>query len=190
MREMTETINLDEIASRLDRAGVAWVVFAGAAAGAYGAVRLLTDVDILVPATEGRRVAHLFPEARVHHFEDGTLGYLLPGFDILAGLSLMDLDDPMAARRTYHDIAGVTVPVIPPEDNILLKAVWGRSLEQGKYDWQDVEAMMAHQPQPDWEYLRWRARSLGSSAQVRMAIERLEKFRLRLEKSGAEAGLM
>jgi len=44
---------LEEIAQRLDHAGITWAVFAGAAAAAYGATRPLTDVDILVPAAEG-----------------------------------------------------------------------------------------------------------------------------------------
>jgi hypothetical protein len=34
------------------------------------------------------------------------------------------------------------VPVIPPEDNILLKALWGRGPEVGKHDWEDVREMM------------------------------------------------
>jgi hypothetical protein len=61
-----ETIlSLEEVARRLDRAGVVWAVFAGAAAAVYGATRPLTDVDILIPAAEGDRVAALFPEAQV-----------------------------------------------------------------------------------------------------------------------------
>ena len=63
----------------------------------------------------------------------------------------------MAARVTRHEIGGIQVPVIPREDNILLKAMWGRGAEEGKHDWEDVEAMMTSVPSLDWEYLRWRA---------------------------------
>ena len=40
-------LTLEEVARRLDRAGIKWAVFAGVAAAAYGATRPLTDVDIL-----------------------------------------------------------------------------------------------------------------------------------------------
>jgi rfaE bifunctional protein kinase chain/domain len=151
------TLTLEQVARRLDGSGVPWAVFAGAAAAVYGASRPLTDVDILVPAAEGERVAALFPEAQVKRSGHGVQVVLLPGFDVLVGLTLMDLDAQMAARLTRHQITGVSVPVIPPEDNILLKAVWGRGAEEGKHDWEDVEAMMTHLPSLDWEYLRWRA---------------------------------
>jgi len=173
--EPRTTLSLDEIARRLDGAGVAWAVFAGAAAAAYGATRPLTDVDILVPSVEGDRVADLFPEARVKRCEDGSVEEIgLPGFDILAGLRAMDLDAHMAARLTRYEIAGVIVPVIPPEDNILIKAMLGRGPEVGKHDWEDIEAMMAHLPALDWAYLRWRADACQPRQCVRQALKRLE----------------
>jgi len=183
---MSEPPTLAEIARRLDEAGVIWAVFAGAAAAVYGSPRPVTDVDILVPAADGDRVAALFPEAQAQRREDGTVfGIKLPGFDILAGLTLMDLDSQMAARLTRHEIAGVVVPVIPPEDNILLKALWGRGPEVGKHDWEDVEAMLAHLPALDWEYLRWRASTCGPQEQVQQLLERLETLWGNEGRSGA-----
>lgn len=184
MNESQKVSSLEEVAQRLDRAGITWAVFAGAAAAAYGAACPVTDVDILIPASEGEQVAALFPEAHVTWHEDGSiLGIQLPGFDILAGLITMDLDVQMAARLTRHEIAGVTVPVIPPEDNILLKAIWGRGSEQGKHDWEDVQAMMAHLPSLDWDYLHWRADACGPQENVRQALERLEELWRRLGKA-------
>lgn len=181
MNEPQTTLSLGQVARRLDKAGITWAVFAGAAASVYGAARLLTDVDILVPAAEGDRLAALFPEARVQRRQDGSVeGIKLPGFDILAGLSTMDLDAPMAVRLTRHEIAGLTgvpagltVPVIPPEDNILIKAIWRRGPEVGKHDWEDVQAMLAHLPALDWEYLRWRADTCGPRERAQEALERL-----------------
>jgi hypothetical protein len=162
---------LQEVAERLDRAGVPWAVFAGAAASAYGAARPLTDVDILVPAAHGEQVAALFPEGQVKHW-GALLGIELPQVDILAGLAGLDLDEPMAARLRRHEVAGVSAPVIPPEDNILLKGMWGRGPEQGKHDWEDVEAMLSHLPALDWAYLRWRAESFGQKTEA--VLTRLE----------------
>ncbi|MFL7809006.1 MAG: hypothetical protein AB8I80_10275, partial [Anaerolineae bacterium] len=57
--------HLREVAAKLDGAGMPWAVFAGAAAGVYGADRPLTDLDILVPAENGERLTELFPDAGV-----------------------------------------------------------------------------------------------------------------------------
>ncbi|MCL7454342.1 MAG: hypothetical protein M8467_14990, partial [Anaerolineae bacterium] len=62
MSDAARRLSLREVARRLDSAGMAWAVFAGAAAMAYGADRPLTDVDILVPAADGARLATVFPE--------------------------------------------------------------------------------------------------------------------------------
>jgi hypothetical protein len=173
---------LETIARRLNRAGIPWAVFAGAAAAAYGATRPLTDVDILIPAGAGARAATLFPEAEVHRGADGIVrGLKLPGVDLVAGLRweegegtyVVDLDAEMRARRTEHPIAGVPAPVIPAEDNVLLKALWGRGAEQGKHDWEDVHAMLAHRPALDWTYVRWRARRCGPPARTLPLVEKL-----------------
>jgi hypothetical protein len=183
MKPTLTRFTLAEVARRLDRAAVVWAVFAGAAAGVYGADRPVTDVDILVPAADGERVASLFSEGTVRRAEDrAVLAIEMPDFDILAGLSLhaadlsyeIDLDDEMAARRTYREIAAVTVPVMPPEDNILLKAIWRRGPEQGKHDWQDVQAMLAHLPALDWGYLRWRFDTCCSGPCLAQVLELLE----------------
>jgi len=186
MSDKETTLTLSELARRLDSAGVTWAVFAGAAAAVYGANRPLTDMDILIPATEGERVAGLFPEAQVKRREDGTVHMLtLPDFDLVAGLMWcdggvdhpVDLDAAMAARLTRHEIAGVVVPVIPPEDNVLIKAVWGRGPEVGKHDLEDVREMVAHLPALDWEYVHWRAGVFGAGQRVQQALDYLDVLR-------------
>lgn len=187
---MASILALEEVARRLDRAGVPWAVFAGAAASAYGATRPLTDVDILIPSTERDRTATLFPEGQTKRGEDGSVHSVeLPGFDLVPGWTWrladaaydFDLDAQMAARLQRHQIAGVAVPVVPPEDNIMLKAFADRGPEVGKHDWEDVQAMMAHLPEIDWEYLRWRADTCGSGSRVQQALTRLEALRSTME---------
>jgi hypothetical protein len=177
------TLSLQEVARRLNYAGVPWAVFAGAAASVYGATRPLTDVDILIPAAYGGRAAALFPEGQAKRRDGGAVYIVqLPGVDLVAGLTwregastyAMDLDEQMAARLQHHEIAGVVVPVVPPEDNILLKALFGRGPEVGKHDWEDVQAMLAHLPALDWKYLRWRVDACGSGPRMGQAQERLE----------------
>jgi len=174
--EQHQTSSLREVARRLDGAGIPWAVFAGAAAHVYGATRPITDVDVLVPATRGEQVAALFPEADVQVLEESSLEILLPNLDILAGLGWMDLDAEMTARLTHHQVAGIRVPVIPPEDNILLKARMGRGPEVGKHDWQDVKAMMAPNAELDWDYLRWRAQDVLPRQRRRQILRRLDQM--------------
>ena len=178
--ELKSLAGLGEIAAKLDGAGMLWVVFAGAAASVYGADRALTDVDILVPAAEGDRLMALFPGAELVSHRPGLLHLEVPGVDLLAGLGTVDLDSRMATRVTRRELGGIQVPVIPPEDNILLKATWGRGAEEGKHDWEDVEAMMATVPSLDWEYLRWRAGTLDQPEQVQEAMEKLKGLARRL----------
>jgi hypothetical protein len=160
-------LTLPEVARRLDAAHIPWAVFAGCAAVAYGAVRPVTDVDILVPAAAASRLSALFPEGTPLRDEAGVLrGVQAPGFDLIAGLPPLDLDAAMARRLQRHAVASVLVPVIPPEDNILLKAIWRRGPDQGKHDWEDVEAMVAHLPNLDWDYLRERAAAYGDDPPV------------------------
>ena len=158
-----DNLSLKEVARRLEEAEITWCVFAGTAASVYGAKRPVTDFDLLIPSNEGNRLPSIFPDAAVEREKDGVVhGIKLPNIDIIAGLDVMDLDGNMADRLTRHPVAGIVVPVIPPEDNILLKAVWGRGSEVGKHDWEDVEAMIAHVNNLDWDYLRWRAKMSGA----------------------------
>lgn len=174
MSEAARPLSLRDVARRLDRAGIPWAIFAGAAAMVYGADRSLTDVDLLVPASEGERLAEVFPEGELEHREGRFVGLHLPGFDILAGLDWLDLDSVMKGRLRHQKIAGVRVPVIPPEDNILLKALWGRGPDVGKHDWDDVEAMMASLESVDWAYMRWRAGALQDPGRIEPLLARLE----------------
>ncbi len=174
MVELKMKPSFKEIARLLDDNGITWAVFAGMAAFAYGSPRLPTNVDILVPVAEGDRVAALFPKARATRHK-GVKVVRLPGFGILAaGLPDMDLDEQMAARLTRHEIAGVTVPVIPPEDNILIKGLRGQGPEVGKHDWEDVQEMMMHLPTLDWKYVDWRASMCEPREHVEQVLEQLK----------------
>ncbi|MBN1658451.1 MAG: nucleotidyltransferase [Anaerolineae bacterium] len=173
--QVYETIEM--IARRLDEQAVDWMVFAGAAAAIYGAQRPLTDVDVLVPASQGEKVAHLFLADPVYTDEGRLLCIKLPGADIVPGLGLFDVDEEMLSRVERHEIEGVSVPVIPVEDNVLLKAMMGRGADEGKHDWEDVAAMLTHSPQFDWDYLLWRAQAIPDQARVDAALARLQEMR-------------
>lgn len=165
-----------EVADRLDRMGVTWAVFAGAAASVYGVMRPITDVDILVAAGDGERVAAGFPEGELRRYEDGSLGVALPGLDIVALRGRVELDGEMSRRTRRHNIAGVEVPVVGPEDNMLLKGLMGRGAEQGKHDWQDVRGMVEYLPAVDWEYLEWRVEKKGPTHETQAVLQRMRSL--------------
>jgi len=169
---------LKTVAQQLDAHKVDWVVFAGAAAAVYGSGRPITDVDVLVPADQGERVARIFHLVDPIRTDEGCLVSIeLPGVDIVAGLGLFDVDEEMLSRAGRHEIGGVHVPVIPVEDNVLLKAMMGRGADKGKHDWEDVEAMLAHSPEFDWDYLLWRANMIPNQARVEEVMARLRTMR-------------
>ena len=185
MSKSQTPLTFSEVVRRLNQSIVPWAVFSGAAASVYGATRPITDIDILILTSAGDQVAGLFPEARVTREDDGTVTLIqLPGFDILAGLIRhnayvsfsLELDAEMKARLTHHKINGISVPVVPPEDNILLKAILGRGPEKGKHDWEDVEAMLNHLSILDWAYLCRRAKACGPSHRMKNILKRLESL--------------
>jgi hypothetical protein len=169
-----KALDLDEVARRLDETGVQWAVFAGAAAAAYGVSRPINDIDILVPAVEGERMAKAFPEAEIERRANGAVWVLsLQGYDILAGLRQIDLDREMGERLRYREIEGVRVPMISVEDNIAIKAMRGHGAAQGKRDWEDVEEMLRAVGAVDWDYLCWRLEQLEPKERVAEVLKRL-----------------
>jgi predicted nucleotidyltransferase len=126
-------------------------------------------------------VAEAFPEAEIVRGDNGTiLGLRLAGYDILAGLEGVDLDQEMAERLRYGEIEGVRVPIIPVEDNIALKTVWGRGTAEGKRDWEDIEGMMRAVETLDWGYLRSRLEQLESRERAQELLSKLETLGARI----------
>lgn len=178
MKTTHEALSLEVVARRLNGAGIQWAIFAGSAAIVYGADRPITDIDILISAADGERAAALFPDSQVCRRGNGSVEAIkLPDYDLIAGLSngyKLDVDNDMLLRLRRAEINGVVVPIIPPEDNILIKAIWGRGPEIGKHDWDDVKAMLLFNRRIDWEYLCGRA-SAGLNP------DRADKVLIRLE---------
>lgn len=180
MNTTDEVLSLNFIAHTLNLAGINWVIFAGSAAVIYGADRPITDIDILISSADGAQAAELFPGCKVCHGRDGRIEAVkLPDFDLIAGLSngyRLDVDNEMLHRIRREKIYGVNVPVISPEDNILIKAIWGRGPEVGKHDWEDVEAMLSYNRRLDWDYLCGRASAGLDPDRVDEVLSQLEQL--------------
>ena len=140
--------NLEAAKEKLEKAGIPWVVFAGAAAHCYGSTREITDIDILVRLEDLEKAKAVLT----------SIGS--EAFDVVAFPDFF-LDDDMINRTKQRKLLGVTVPVIPVEDNIILKARLERGKDQGKHDVEDIQVMIKNEP-IDLEYLkkriqRWKA---------------------------------
>ncbi|HBX69800.1 MAG TPA: hypothetical protein DEH25_10610 [Chloroflexi bacterium] len=154
---------LAEIAQQLSSAEIPWGIFAGAAIYAYGVVRPVTDVDILISSDSGGRAAICLPQAKPELDEAGQVAMLaLPGFEIIAGLTRtikMEMDGAMRARLVPQQLWGVEVRLLSVEDNLVFKVIMGRGPEVGKRDWADAAELLACGETLDWDYLHGRLRN-------------------------------
>jgi len=130
---------LPTVKDRLAKACIQWVVFAGAAAHCYGSKRKVTDIDILVKDVDLEKATSALKD--------------IEGFDVVADLEIKTnqgscrffMDDEMIERTQWKKLFGVTVPVIPVEDNVIFKAIVQRGEDQGKHDIEDIQQMASHE---------------------------------------------
>ena len=59
------------------------------------------------------------------------------------GICRFYMDDEMIERIRWKQLLDVKVPVIPVEDNIVLKAILQRGENEGKRDIEDIKAMLS-----------------------------------------------
>lgn len=153
-------LKLSIIKDRLDKAGVRWVVFAGAAAYCYGSGREVTDIDILVKETDLEKAKAALK---------GVGGFDVVGvFEISTdqGICRFFMDDEMIDRTRWTRLFGVMVPVIPVEDNVIFKAILQRGEDKGKHDIEDIKHMIKNE-KIDLEYLEKRIRKYQAEKRVK-----------------------
>jgi hypothetical protein len=151
--------SLYEVKSKLIETGICWIIFAGAAAHCYGNRRKVTDIDILVEAEDLEKAKNVLESVE--------------GFDIVAdlkiktnqGICLFFMDKEMVERTKWKKLFGMSVPVIPVEDNIVFKAILQRGGDKGKHDIEDIQRMVANE-KIDSEYLKKRIEKCHAQKRV------------------------
>jgi predicted nucleotidyltransferase component of viral defense system len=144
------------------RLGVRWYVFGAQAAILYGAARFTEDIDVtvelrdiqasaLVSALEEEGFTSRIPDQRfveqtrvvplVHESTNTPIDIVLAG----PGIEELFFD---GLRRV--EVEGGLVPVVSPEDLIVMKVLAGRAK-----DLEDVVAVLAAQEQFDEKRIRW-----------------------------------
>lgn len=130
---------LGAVASALRESGLGWYVFGAHAVVAYGQPRLTADLDVTVmadldqaPGLIARLAAtgvYLKPQATEEFIRRTRVLPLVherTGIPVDVVLAGPGLEQEFVANARELDLAGVTVPVISPEDLVVTKILAGR----------------------------------------------------------------
>jgi predicted nucleotidyltransferase len=156
---------LDETMETLRGAGIPFLLIGGIGSAVFGRDRGTRDIDLFVRPENARTVLDLLGE---RGFETRTEHehWLYKAFkhDVLVDVIFRSsrdilLDDEMLSRARMMTFRGRELPVAPPEDLIVMKAI-AMSEDTPRY-WYDAIAIIA-QAELDWDYLVARARQHGA----------------------------
>lgn len=152
---------LDDVVKVLEEPGFPYVFMGGIASAAVGRPRLTHDIDVFVRPDDARAVLAAFAaagfetEERFPHwlFKAVKNGRLV---DIIFRSSGdIYLDDEMLGRAPTLEFKGRKLPLIPPEDLMVMKAIVHD--EHMPRHWHDAVAIVAT-ADIDWDYVLRRAR--------------------------------
>ncbi|MGH2673695.1 MAG: nucleotidyl transferase AbiEii/AbiGii toxin family protein [Actinomycetota bacterium] len=156
---------LDETMAALREAGIQFLLIGGVGSCVFGRDRGTRDIDVFVRPESAENVLSALA-ARGFRTKKEYEHWLYKAWkdDVLVDVIFRSsrdilLDQEMLDRARMVTFRGREVPVAPPEDLIVMKAV-AASEDTPRY-WYDAIAMIA-QTELDWEYLVARARQRGA----------------------------
>ncbi|HSL14823.1 MAG TPA: nucleotidyltransferase [Actinomycetota bacterium] len=157
---------LDEAHEVIERIGVPYMSIGGIASCVWGRARWTHDIDFFVRPEDARTVLDALADAGFAATEEYP-HWLYKAFkdDVLVDVifrSTRDIlmDDEMIRRALLLDFRGRTLPIAPPEDVLVMKAI--ASGEDTPRYWYDALAITANSSELDWDYLLRRARQHGA----------------------------
>lgn len=152
---------LKDVSDILSSSGVRYLFMGGLASKAYGRPRWTHDVDVFVSIDEAKSLLPIFEEAG-YHTQETYPDWL---YKAMKDNVLIDLifrskgdmypDPEMLSRAVEMEVNGITLPLIPPEDLVVMKALVHD--EPTPRHWHDALGVIRHTDM-DWEYLFARAR--------------------------------
>jgi predicted nucleotidyltransferase len=140
---------------------IPYAFMGGLASAIYGRPRWSHDIDIFVRQEDAAGALRLLGEAgfATDRFDERWIykaiseGVLVDV--IFRAMSEIYFDDEMMDRTTRREFRGVQIPVIPPEDLVVIKATVNS--EGRPRHWYDALGVLIRTPL-DWPYLLRRAR--------------------------------
>lgn len=151
---------LRETADVLRRSGIPHLFMGGVASAALGRPRWTHDIDVFVGPEDARRTLRVLASEGYETQEtDPQWLYKALKENVLVDVIFLSdgqvvLDREMAARARPAEVEGIRLPVIGPEDLIVIKALVHK--ERSPRHWFDALALL-RRDDLDWEYLLDRA---------------------------------
>ncbi|HEX2026103.1 MAG TPA: nucleotidyltransferase [Actinomycetota bacterium] len=150
-----------ETADVLRRSGIPHLFMGGVASAALGRPRWTHDIDVFVGPDDARRTLRVLASEGYETQEtDPQWLYKALKDDVLVDVIFLSdgqvvLDEEMAARARPTEVEGIPLPVIGPEDLIVIKALVHK--ERSPRHWFDALALL-RRDDLDWDYLLERSR--------------------------------
>jgi predicted nucleotidyltransferase len=155
---------LAEAVSALRIAGVPFVLMGGMSTAAFARPRVTDDIDVFVRPEDAPRALDTLADAGFRT-EETNPHWIYKAFRhgvlvdiIFRSTGDLYLDDDMLRRAEEQEHLGVLVPLVSPEDLLVIKAVAAN--EENPQHWHDALSVIAR-CQLDWSYLIRRARQAG-----------------------------
>lgn len=155
---------LADVVRALRDAGVPFVVIGGLSTAAFARPRVTNDIDVFVRPDTVRRAIEVLSAAGFRT-EEADPNWLYKAFKhgvlvdvIFRSTGDLYVDEEMLRRADEQEHLGVGVPLVSPEDLLVIKAVAAN--EDNPRHWHDALAVVAH-CELDWRYLMRRARQSG-----------------------------
>jgi predicted nucleotidyltransferase len=157
-------VTLAEAIAALRQAGIEFVLIGGMSTAAFARPRVTDDIDVFVRPDAAQRTLQVLAGAGFRT-EETDPHWIFKAFKhgvlvdvIFRSTGDLYLDDEMVRRADDQEHLGVSVPLVSPEDLLVIKAVAAN--EDSPQHWHDALAVIAR-CEIDWRYLLLRARQAG-----------------------------
>lgn len=175
--------NYLEVAHKLEESAMPYAIFAGSEVWLLTGSRKPTDLDILVRDIDLSRIADLFElEIKTKTGGGVSADFIIVGnIEIVANIVIIkegrtikvSLNKSAESKLENLEIDDIFLPMLAPEDTIIIKALLKRDVSEGKYDLQDIDALKLAIPL-DMKYLKQRISELGIEVYLKDLIHSLE----------------
>ena len=174
MREVDEQLEFaQQITSRLETAGIPYMMTGSMAMAIYAVPRMTRDIDLVIECEPGdsQRIVDLFEadcyvnREQIHEaLTARSMFNIIHNEWVLKADFIVRKDEQYRrlefSRRRKFEVRGTTIWVVAPEDLILSKMQWSKKTASQLHA-QDVKTLLQSIPDLDRSYLEEWARVLG-----------------------------